>query len=252
MTRGGKDPEFSGSQVEEIDRFGMHLMDVHRKLSAAEARSQAQEKLVAAALEKEREANETQRRFMRVMSHEIRTPMNCVLGVTDLLIEMDPMDRQRAFLDMIRFSGTALLTLINEILDLSKIESGTVSLELSTVPFAVLRDQVERNFRHVAQNRGIGFELSLAPDLPATLITDEKRLQQVLKNLLSNAFKFTPENGEISISGEFMNTDGTEAPKHLSLEVTDTGIGISMEDQQKMFEIFSAKAVIETKFSLPI
>src|SRR5207253_7100104 len=102
------------------------------------------------------------------------------------------------FAKTIHSSGNDLLTLINDILDLSKIESGTVVVDVSEVPFRDLRDYVDRNFRHVAESKKLDFEVTVAPNIPRSISTDSKRLQQILKNLLSNAFKFT-ERGRVAL-----------------------------------------------------
>ena len=142
--------------------------------------------------------------FLANMSHELRTPLNSLLILSDELsrnADQNLTSRQTEFAKTIHSSGTDLLTLINDILDLSKIESGTVSLEVGDVRFADLAQFVERTFRHVAEAKGLRFLLALSPELPRLLQTDAKRLQQVMKNLLSNAFKFT-ERGSVTLSVE--------------------------------------------------
>src|SRR5262245_57630109 len=135
------------------------------------------------------------------MSHELRTPLNSLLILSDQLSKnpdgnLTP--RQTEFAKTIHSSGNDLLTLINDILDLSKIESGTVVVDIGELRFADLMNYVERTFRHVAEAKSVGFILEHDPQLPKTLFTDSKRLQQVIKNLLSNAFKFTHQ-GHVSL-----------------------------------------------------
>ena len=140
--------------------------------------------------------------FLANMSHELRTPLNSILVLGQQLSEnpggnLTP--KQVEFARTIHGAGTDLLNLISDILDLSKIESGTVSVEADEVVFTSLLDTVARPFRHEAENRPVTFEVETDPHLSKSLVTDSKRLQQVLKNLLSNAFKFT-EQGAIRLS----------------------------------------------------
>src|SRR5262249_10941542 len=152
--------------------------------------------------------------------------------------------KQVDFARTIHASGADLLALINDILDLSKIESGTITVEASEVFFTDLREYVERNFRHVAEQKKISFGTELYADLPKAIITDAKRLQQVLKNLLSNAFKFT-EQGSVRLECKTV-TEGwsrdhsklNRADSVVAFSVTDTGIGIAQDKQKIIFEAF--------------
>src|SRR5207245_2058089 len=139
--------------------------------------------------------------FLANMSHELRTPLNSLLILSKMLSENSDGNlsgKQVEFATTIHASGADLLALINDILDLSKIESGTIAVEPADVLFPDLRDYVEQNFRHVGDQKGLSFQIDLDPQLPKSVITDAKRLQQVLKNLLSNAFKFT-ETGSVRL-----------------------------------------------------
>ncbi len=185
--------------------------------------------------------------FLSNMSHELRTPLTSLLILSQHLAENaehNMSEQQIECAKIINGSGKDLLALINEILDLSKIESGTVTLELQDVSFANVREQVERAFRHVAESRSLGFGVELAPGLPPSLYTDSQRLQQVIKNLLSNAFKFT-EKGQVSVriapveSGWSVDHDGlNRAQTVIGLYVTDTGIGLPADKQKIIFEAF--------------
>src|SRR5205085_1499133 len=142
--------------------------------------------------------------FLANMSHELRTPLNSLLILSDQLCKNpggNLTGRQVEFSKTIHASGNDLLTLINDILDLSKIESGTVIVDVGDVGFSELQDYVDRTFRHVAESKRLAFEVDLAAGLPRGVQTDAKRLQQILKNLLSNAFKFT-ERGMVSLTIE--------------------------------------------------
>lgn len=184
--------------------------------------------------------------FLANMSHELRTPLNSLLILARMLADNPAGNltaQQIEYCRTIHESGTDLLGLINDILDLAKIESGTLSVETEPVPFTEIRDQMDRTFRQIAQDKGIQFEITLDPQLPRSLLTDSKRLQQVLKNLLSNAFKFT-EQGRVSLQiAPVAATHLVGSPLHqinplIHFAVTDTGIGISPEKQQIIFEAF--------------
>jgi HAMP domain-containing protein/CheY-like chemotaxis protein/signal transduction histidine kinase len=185
--------------------------------------------------------------FLANMSHELRTPLNSILVLGQQLSDnpdgnLTP--KQVEFSRTIHGAGTDLLNLITDILDLSKIESGTVSVEAEEVFFASLLDAVERPFRHEAENRRLSFEVQADPHLARSVVTDSKRLQQVLKNLLSNAFKFTEVGGvRLSVSAAKSGwTEGhpilSKAAAVVSFEVSDTGIGIPFEKQRIIFEAF--------------
>ena len=185
--------------------------------------------------------------FLANMSHELRTPLNSILVLGQQLGDNPDGNltaKQVEFARTIHGAGTDLLNLISDILDLSKIESGTVSVEADEVFFSSMLDTVARPFRHEAENRRLLFEVTSDPQLGRSLVTDSKRLQQVLKNLLSNAFKFT-EQGSVNLSVK-VATDGwsedhpvlSKAASVVAFEVTDTGIGIPSEKQRIIFEAF--------------
>ncbi len=185
--------------------------------------------------------------FLSSMSHELRTPLNSLLILAQQLaenIEGNLNPRQVEYARTIQGSGRDLLALINEILDLSKIESGTVSLDYSEVRFADLQLQVERTFRPLADRHELAFQVELAPGLPSVTFIDEKRLLQVIKNLLSNAFKFT-ERGSVHLSirvadsGWSVDHAGLNSTESvIAFTVTDTGIGVAPDKQKLIFEAF--------------
>src|SRR5687767_2596149 len=185
--------------------------------------------------------------FLANMSHELRTPLNSLLILSDQLSrnpDGNLTGKQTEFAKTIHASGKDLLNLINDILDLSKIESGTVVVDVGELRFPELVDYVERTFRHVAEVRGLEFDIEAGRSIPRAIFTDSKRLQQVLKNLLSNAFKFT-ERGRVSLrvnaatSGWSPEAESlNRAPSVVAFSVTDTGIGIPADKQQIIFEAF--------------
>ena len=186
--------------------------------------------------------------FLANMSHELRTPLNSLLILAQELADnadRNLLPKQVEYATIIRSSGTDLLKLINDILDLTKIESGTVALEIAEWPIAELPPLLERTFRHVAEATRIGFTIDLRPGLPKSIPTDPQRLQQILNNLLSNAFKFT-ESGRVAFSAEPAtsgwsadNTSLNRAEGVIALIVADTGIGIPVSKQQSVFEAFA-------------
>ena len=185
--------------------------------------------------------------FLANMSHELRTPLNSLLILAKLLtdnIDRNLTNKQVEYSQTIYSAGTDLLTLINDILDLAKIESGTMSIDMTQMPLVDLGEQVERTFRQIAQSKGLVFAIEFTPELPNTIYTDVKRIQQVLKNLLSNAFKFT-EKGEvrlqIAVAKEGWSSDNqnlNRAQIVIAFSVSDTGIGIAPEKQKVIFEAF--------------
>src|SRR6266705_229221 len=242
------------NQQEQLQRTNDQLQEKAEQLSEqmkqVEYKNREVEQAKAALEEKAEQLALSSRyksEFLANMSHELRTPLNSLLILAKLLADnvgnnLTP--KQIDYAQTIYSAGTDLLSLINDILDLAKIESGTITLDIVPEPFSAIRDYVERTFRQVAQDKGLGFVVDLDASLPAVIHTDEKRLQQFLKNLLSNAFKFT-ERGRVELRicrAKSGSTPGNAlvdvAPHVVALAVTDTGIGLPENKQKVIFEAF--------------
>jgi hypothetical protein len=185
--------------------------------------------------------------FLANMSHELRTPLNSLLILARLLGdngEGNLTQKQVDYAQTIFSAGNDLLGLINDILDLAKIESGTMSMEIEPTLFSELRNHLDRTFRQIAQDKRLDFSISLDEQLPRSLYTDAKRLQQVLKNLLSNAFKFTEQGVvqlDISVATEGWSPNHeslNQSDRVIAFSVRDTGIGIAPDKQPIIFEAF--------------
>ncbi|MCC5640328.1 HAMP domain-containing protein [Nostoc sp. CHAB 5844] len=242
------------TQQEELQQTNAELEDkaqllaqqkkeVERKnLEIEQARLSLEEKAAQLAL-----SSKYKSEFLANMSHELRTPLNSLLILAKLLadnVEGNLSTKQVEYSRTIYSAGNDLLALINDILDLAKIESGTMSIDMSQMLVTDLRDQTERTFQQLAQDKGLGFSIEIGADLPKAIYTDPKRLQQVLKNLLSNAFKFT-DRGEVRLRIEVAKQGWSAnqetlnlAPVVVAFSVIDTGIGIAPEKQKVIFEAF--------------
>jgi len=185
--------------------------------------------------------------FLANMSHELRTPLNSILILSQQLAQNaagNLTEKQVEFSRNINSSGSDLLNLINDILDLSKIESGTVTVDIEEISFVGLRENIDRNFRHVAESKNLPFNVWFADDLPGSMTSDPKRLQQILKNLLSNAVKYTSQ-GHVDVrvyrAAQGWTPDHpvlNAAEQVLAFAIEDTGIGVAPEKQRLIFEAF--------------
>ncbi len=239
-----KELQQTNEQLEQkAQQLAERNVEVERKNQEIEqARRALEEKATELAL-----TSKYKSEFLANMSHELRTPLNSILILGQQLSdnpEGNLTPKQVDFARTIHGAGTDLLNLISDILDLSKIESGTVTVDAEEVFFSNLLDMVARPFRHEAETRQLSFEVHVDPNLGRTITTDTKRLQQVLKNLLSNAFKFTAQGGvrlTVNAAAGGWTADHpvlSQASAVVSFEVTDTGIGIPQEKQKIIFEAF--------------
>ncbi|HYQ15769.1 MAG TPA: response regulator, partial [Polyangiaceae bacterium] len=232
------------------DQLGQKAKELFEQNAEVERKNQQIEQARRALEEKAEELALTSKyksEFLANMSHELRTPLNSILILGQQLSENPEANlspKQVEFARTIHSAGTDLLNLISDILDLSKIESGTVTVEPAEVFFSTMLEGISRPFRHDADSRGLTFDVQLDARLGRTIVTDSKRLQQVLKNLLSNAFKFT-EHGGVRLNVSAVAAGYTaehavlsQAGTVVAFEVSDTGIGIAVEKQRIIFEAF--------------
>jgi HAMP domain-containing protein/signal transduction histidine kinase/CheY-like chemotaxis protein len=235
----------TNEQLEEKARqLTEQKLEVERKNHEVElAKEELEEKAEQLAL-----TSRYKSQFLANMSHELRTPLNSLLILSRQLSENhrgNLSEREVEYAQTINQAGADLLALINEILDLAKIESGTMAIDVSEIPFAALHEYVERSFRQVAAERKLNFSIELSAELPKVIRTDDMRLKQVLRNLLSNAFKFT-DRGEVRLTialldqdtARFDNERLSSAPGVVAFSISDSGIGISRDQQKIIFEAF--------------
>ncbi len=198
---------------------------------------------LAEATQAAKAANKAKSEFLANMSHELRSPLNVILGFTHILKDSNPRPEQKENLEIIYRSGEHLLALINDVLDISKIEAGRVVLNESEFDLHILLDELQQMFRPAAQEKGLTLDIVRSPDLPQIIFSDRLKLRQILINLLSNAVKFT-DAGKISLSSETENKPAADAETHslnlqsFTFSVADTGAGLSAAEQSQIFEAF--------------
>src|SRR3989441_2461622 len=229
--------------AQKAQQLAEQNVEVERKNEEIEqARRALEEKAAELAL-----TSKYKSEFLADVRHDLRTPLNSILILGQQLTDNPDGNltgKQVEFARTIHGAGTDLLNLISDILDLSKIESGTVTVDAEEILTSNLLDTVGRPFRHEAENRQLSFDIEIDPHLGRSIVTDSKRLQQVLKNLLSNAFKFTAEGGvRLRVAAAVGGWSAehpvlNHSPAVVAFEVSDTGIGIPLEKQKLIFEAF--------------
>jgi PAS domain S-box-containing protein len=219
---------------DELEEKARMLEEQQRSIRAQNTRIEKARKELEVRAEQLALTSRYKSEFLANMSHELRTPLNSMLILSSLLADNPDKNltrKQVEYAETVHSSGSDLLVLINEILDLAKIESGTMDLEVAGIDVGALVGAMERSFEPMAGQGEVSLVVDIAEDLPGEFQSDERRLKQVLKNLLSNAFKFT-QRGSVTLS---VATDG---PEVVAFAVTDTGIGIPVQEQQVVFEAF--------------
>ncbi|HEV8396478.1 MAG TPA: ATP-binding protein [Vicinamibacterales bacterium] len=243
-----------GSEIGElIAGFNRMLADIHRGHAELRAHKDGLERVVearttelrvanadlVAARDKAMEASRAKSEFLANMSHEIRTPMNGIIGMTDLLIDTPLSPAQDDFARTVRASADSLLAILNDILDVSKIESRRLTLEAVAFPVRECAGDAIRALSVQAEAKGLALLVAIDPGVPATLVGDPLRLRQVLVNLVGNAVKFT-HHGSIRLEARLDDDDrGAGAPRTVRFSVIDSGIGIAPEHQTLIFDAFS-------------
>jgi HAMP domain-containing protein/CheY-like chemotaxis protein len=247
--------ELLQQQQEELQQTNEELEEKAEQLEQQNRRIEIKNReieLARAALEERAEqlalSSKYKSEFLANMSHELRTPLNSLLILAKLLAENSERnlsEKQIEFAKTIHTAGSDLLDLINDILDLSKVEAGRMDVVPADVELSAVRDYAERTFRPLAEEKGLAFEIEIAgANVPPTILTDEQRLQQILKNLLSNAVKFT-ERGQVKLTISlappdvaFAGGELSEANQVVEFAVSDTGIGIPADQLRLIFEAF--------------
>ena len=184
---------------------------------------------------KAEEAARLKQQFMSTMSHEIRTPLNEVIGINNLLLQGKPREDQMEYMKTLRFSANHLLTLVNDVLDYTKMESGNISFEKTKFNIFEFTDELKRSYSFRTENKNLEFILSIDKNIPPDLIGDPVRLNQILSNLLSNAIKFT-SRGSIELTVKKVSRSNKDI--NINFSVKDTGIGIPADKQEVIFESF--------------
>jgi len=219
-------------QAEELETQSEAL---HESYITLEERQKQLEK----ATEEANQANQYKSEFLANMSHEIRTPMNAVLGFSDLLSRSITDKKQKSYLDSIKVAGKTLLSLINDVLDLSKIEAGLMELHYDPVNIEDIFEELQQIFTFKADEKSIDFTMEIAENLPSNLMLDEVRFRQIMLNLIGNALKFT-EDGYVKLS--VLCGEMGHGRVDLRIFVEDTGIGIHEDQQEVIFESFKQQA----------
>ena len=192
------------------------------------------------AKDKAEKASKARAEFLSTVSHELRTPLNAINGITHLLIEENPKKSQLQYLTSLKFSGDYLLTFINDILEINRVESENIEIESINVNVKQLLSDLYNSFKDLASKNNNDFELELDESIPDNLIGDPTKLSQIFINLINNALKFT-KNGKVNVSAKMLKNENDISS--IRFEISDTGIGIPLEKQQTIFESFSQGSV---------
>jgi PAS domain S-box-containing protein len=229
---------------DKFSRDDLYIMDfIANQIAIALQRRMMLDNLILAR-KKAEEAAQSKQVFMSTMSHEIRTPLNEVIGITNLLLQGDPREDQMDYIKALKFSGNHLLTLVNDVLDYNKMESGKIIFEQTQFNLSDFLNEIMRSYSFRAKAKNISFDIKKAPDLPAEVIGDPIRLNQILSNLLSNALKFTIHG---SIEVQIKELKRTANQSKMEFTVIDTGIGIPIEKHILIFDSFTQASADTTR-----
>jgi PAS domain S-box-containing protein len=220
--------KFSSDDLHIMDFIANHLAVVLQRRTMLDD--------IISARQKAEKAAQSKQFFMSTMSHEIRTPLNEVIGITNLLLQGNPREDQMSYLNTLKFSGNHLLTLVNDVLDYSKMESGKIAFEQTQFNLSNFLNEIIRSYSLRSKEKNLTFELKKNNNLPAEVIGDPIRLNQILSNLLSNALKFTQHGGIIISIREIWRKRNQSK---LEFSITDTGIGIPKDKHALIFDNFS-------------
>jgi signal transduction histidine kinase len=233
-------------QQEELETANEELMEKNESLEQQKQEIEKTRKAIEIKAEELSVSGRYKSEFLANMSHELRTPLNSLLLLSSILGENKEKNLtpdQLESIGVIYQSGNDLLSLINEILDLSKIESGKMELQVEELKIQDIADTITSNFQHLVDNKGLNLAIRVSDNVPPVIHTDRKRLDQVIKNLMSNAIKFTEKGG---VTVDFtrppeqagLSESGIDGKHEIAIVVKDTGIGISARDQKIVFEAF--------------
>ena len=230
------------------DKFSqddLYVLDfIANQIAIAIQRKMMLENIITAR-EKAEEAAQSKQLFMSTMSHEIRTPLNEVIGITNLLLQSEPREDQMDYIKTLRFSGNHLLTLVNDVLDYNKIESGKIVFEQTVFNLNDFMEEIMRSYSFRSKAKNLDFEIRKEGALPDEVIGDQIRLNQILSNLLSNALKFTNKGG---ITITIRELEKTNNKSNIEFAVRDTGIGIPMEKHTSIFDSFTQASSETTRY----
>ena len=229
------------------DKFSqddLYIMDfIANQIAIAIQRRMMLDKIILSR-QKAEDAAQSKQLFMSTMSHEIRTPLNEVIGITNLLLQGNPREDQMDYIKALKFSGNHLLTLVNDVLDYNKMESGKIVFEQTQFNLSDFLDEIMRSYSFRSKAKNLSFDIKKVNDLPTEVIGDPIRLNQILSNLLSNALKFTI-HGSIQVTVKEINRSGNQS--QIEFIVTDTGIGIPKDKHSIIFDSFAQASADTTR-----
>jgi PAS domain S-box-containing protein len=222
--------------AEKFSQEDLYVLDfIANQIAIAIQRRMILDNLILAR-QKAEEAAQSKQLFMSTMSHEIRTPLNEVIGITNLLLQGNPREDQMDYIKTLKFSGNHLLTLVNDVLDYNKMESGKIIFEQTQFDLSEFLEEIMRSYSFRSKAKNLKFDIRKESELPKSVIGDPIRLNQILSNLLSNALKFTT-NGSIIVSVKELNRKENKC--NMEFTVSDTGIGISKDKHSLIFDSFT-------------